>query len=1183
MKKILAFLMALIILVVALPITVGAATADITTGEVAGKTYVLGDVLYETDFEEFEDGTMPTGWEVANTSFGYPSKPTDTLYGNAEIFTTTTSIKKVLKVTSTGIDTWVSMPEVKTRNYVYEFKIMTDGTCSSGSFGFANGMYGGIKSAEGATYTTIPISSNATVEGTYRTKGYPTVSSTTFNVAGKTSKGGSATIKVVCLDGVNYFYYRDTYVGAFAQGASDSTSDWPGIYTYQTYNGSLWLYSVKVTEIITPEQELSNVTVSADSGASLDVTYSFDKANKVYQSNSSAMKFGMVYATSDSNKVNNITKDTEGAVDVISSVTSQNTSRLYFKNKISVGANLDKFYEVRPYVLIGDTYIYGESASYCPAKIANNLYGVSNAATQQKLAAAFAGSAIFKTEGVKTLTFTMFSDFHYEEGKYIGTIAELREILNRADESGSAFVMSGGDFCNNMEGSKELTNAYLNFVKADGTVLDAYNIYGNHELEANNRMEYVTGVLTNQKDNVVWGTADGSYDYNIGYYYFEENGFRIVCLDTNYSYNKNTEQYEHNYANSYGPPSGNTNSNSLGPVQLAWLENVLTDAANNNIPCIVVGHAGYSGAFATSAADAAQVRAIYAKVNAIKAGTVIMSINGHEHTNHQGYVDGVFYFDTNTVKNGYWKELGGSSYHYKGVTYDKEVYDDDGNLIEIVKTDVSSLYQGRNTYFFEDPLSAVITVDEFGTVTVDGMETDWLAGIAPTDVLPSGKMPSISSGTYWDDASLGHVFGTTLEYNDTHHWNACENGSCISKDPSLHEGYVAHTFEEIEDEKFAVPGVENAYFKSCVCGFVSDEEFGEGADAPKPPVIWDGNFNDDSGNLTAYAGGSGTAADPWLIETPDQLARMIGYDVLTKYTGDSKNDSSGKYYKLMSDIYLNDVSAEDWYLGDNLNAWYSTNKSRFNGCFDGNGYTVYGLWFDENATHSALIPVFDAYSQPEVYIKNVTVSHSYITSTNDAGVFTSLAYNSGKNNQGMVFENCHATDTVTISGSYTGIIIGFAATSVYARVYNCTSFAKSPSGSCVTYSVNGLTGNYTHKFDVSNSVFYASKLSGSSKNTGVVSNTVHVTDMAKLSGETAKETLAGVSGYCFAEDGTPMNKAIAQMRGDANCDGTTNKQDLHSLRAAIIGKDTVSLDDINNDGTSDICDLVLIRNKINER
>ena len=39
--------------------------------------------------------------------------------------------------------------------------------------------------------------------------------------------------------------------------------------------------------------------------------------------------------------------------------------------------------------------------------------------------------------------------------------------------------------------------------------------------------------------------------------------------------------------------------------------------------------------------------------------------------------------------------------------------------------------------------------------------------------------------------------------------------------------------------------------------------------------VWDGTIAE------SYAGGTGTEADPYLIETPQQLARVVGYDVLT--------------------------------------------------------------------------------------------------------------------------------------------------------------------------------------------------------------------------------------------------------------------------------------------------------------
>ena len=55
--------------------------------------------------------------------------------------------------------------------------------------------------------------------------------------------------------------------------------------------------------------------------------------------------------------------------------------------------------------------------------------------------------------------------------------------------------------------------------------------------------------------------------------------------------------------------------------------------------------------------------------------------------------------------------------------------------------------------------------------------------------------------------------------------------------------------------------------------------------------VWDGTIAE------SYAGGTGTEADPYLIETPQQLARVVGYDVLTNYTADITNGSTGKYIR----------------------------------------------------------------------------------------------------------------------------------------------------------------------------------------------------------------------------------------------------------------------------------------------
>ena len=56
---------------------------------------------------------------------------------------------------------------------------------------------------------------------------------------------------------------------------------------------------------------------------------------------------------------------------------------------------------------------------------------------------------------------------------------------------------------------------------------------------------------------------------------------------------------------------------------------------------------------------------------------------------------------------------------------------------------------------------------------------------------------------------------------------------------------------------------------------------------------------------TGFAGGTGTVNDPYLISTGEQLAYLVS-------TTDS-NTTNGKYFELTDDIYLNDVSSEDWY------------------------------------------------------------------------------------------------------------------------------------------------------------------------------------------------------------------------------------------------------------------------------
>ena len=321
------------------------------------------------------------------------------------------------------------------------------------------------------------------------------------------------------------------------------------------------------------------------------------------------------------------------------------------------------------------------------------------------------------------IRFTVFADLHYKKHMYAATIgAMLDPIIERAHDTNSDLLLHAGDLCNDYKGSPELLSRLLDN-KYD---LPVYGVFGNHELESRgNTLDSVTPNLTNRP---VIGK---------NYYYFDCNGYRFVCLDTNYSLLDG--EWVHNTEASWGAPKGSELQNSLAPEQLAWLEEVLTDAKRQELRVITVSHAEFSG-FNSPSPDAGKVRELFAKVNE-KRRTVVLAINGDYHTDHLYERDGVYYFDCNTVQNGYWMPQ--TEQHYlPGQTYAFEDYQD-GKLIGTEQLDLTTLVQAKNTWFFTKPLSAVITISG-DSINIEGSETEWMYGLHP-DKMVDGAKPEIES------------------------------------------------------------------------------------------------------------------------------------------------------------------------------------------------------------------------------------------------------------------------------------------------------------------------------------------------------------------------------------------------------------------------------------------------------
>ena len=341
---------------------------------------------------------------------------------------------------------------------------------------------------------------------------------------------------------------------------------------------------------------------------------------------------------------------------------------------------------------------------------------------------------------IDTLKFTLLADLHYKKGMYISSVEDVNEMMESAHATGADFVMHVGDFCNDYGKSPEIVKAYLN----NRYDLPAYGIYGNHELEsAGNSMEKITPMLCNRE--VTWGTEDGKIgDGTVGYFYFDKNGFRVICLDSNYSMNPTTGEWEHNRTASWGAPAGNQRINSLADVQLKWLEKVLMDAAEQGLRCIIFSHTGFSGEW-ESTPDWKEVQALFRRANAQRKGTVLLAASGHLHTDHLKVIEDVVHFDVNTVRNGLWLPTPDEG-HYNGITFPYTEYDENGDPVRTYNCALNDAWMSKNTWFFAKPLYATVTVTSEGEVVIEGCSSDWYADVAPDEKYHVN--PKISSGSF---------------------------------------------------------------------------------------------------------------------------------------------------------------------------------------------------------------------------------------------------------------------------------------------------------------------------------------------------------------------------------------------------------------------------------------------------
>lgn len=314
------------------------------------------------------------------------------------------------------------------------------------------------------------------------------------------------------------------------------------------------------------------------------------------------------------------------------------------------------------------------------------------------------------------IKFLLFSDFHYDKNQCPITVTDLEKILQRGKDENVDFVMQCGDFCTDAVNSPEIFKALLE----NKHNLPVYGIYGNHELEVpGNSMDFITPLLTNRPVEKPFPDAS--------YWYTDINGIRLIGLDTNYSLDPVTNEWEHTLpGHTMGKP-GNIHLAEMHPDELKWLDNVLSDAQKNNLKAIIFSHHALSGCFNFNCGSGDDVRALLKNYK----HTAVMCINGDLHAEFYAGIDDVIYYSITASKYIDANSKGEIAYPDEA-TFDYIDFDKNGNMLGTYKKQINTL-KHKNNYYCDEPLSAIVTIDDDGVVNIKGMQSSWLYGIEPVN------------------------------------------------------------------------------------------------------------------------------------------------------------------------------------------------------------------------------------------------------------------------------------------------------------------------------------------------------------------------------------------------------------------------------------------------------------------
>ena len=305
-----------------------------------------------------------------------------------------------------------------------------------------------------------------------------------------------------------------------------------------------------------------------------------------------------------------------------------------------------------------------------------------------------------------SVTFLAFADIHYCPGVFPHDSPEwLERILARAEEKGVDFVIHAGDFSHNPAKDADYVRRYNDFR------IPTYHTLGNHDTEGCTLAETLA-----------------AYRMARGHYHFDRNGFRFIVLDTNY-FRADGGRFVHFEGGNYRKiPS--SQSWTCNGEQYEWIEDTLR---RSPYPCVVFMHQSCERERG-GMPDWRRMRNLFRWINAHCGNKVWLVVNGHHHTDGLRFIDGIAYLDLNSA-----------NYKYYGESH--RLYP-----AEYLKAHTGA----SHVIAWEDPISAVITLDATGRFRIEGQKSRFFMDVSPEKAKFPQRDKPITPNVQSVDIRLNH-------------------------------------------------------------------------------------------------------------------------------------------------------------------------------------------------------------------------------------------------------------------------------------------------------------------------------------------------------------------------------------------------------------------------------------------